>query len=447
MAELKLSPEGKARLAMEFDQWTSDRSIRFETQAAVRQVEEGKARIANAMKYDISRGNTEGARRNVGRMAEAGYSPSEIEAAEMEIGELEATMQVQREIKADPEAWVEKLKDPETVKNTPGLTLRSAEMLQQEAERQVKDNTYAALEHVNNALADGSLRDPKQLDTDPRWSKLKPSMKAQIRKDMGKAVTDAERARRKTPEYLAEVTGYVTDQLDNYNVTIDGFDERFYAMDRAIRTLPEGVEKARLNDRLDRVRKQQLETYTDAGDDVRWQLAELKRTGGFGVNFTRQPIEEVIKDGILKDAGKLQRYGLDEKQAKKVLEASDEERVNVFREVAKQRAGIDSSDPYDRAALKVIETGSKGMVDYYNKDKALEAERNYGKAVSEFERWHAQNPQADETKRREKFAEIVGTEKAKAFDDFMEIPGLDGGVLPPLEIAPESPDFFIPPGQ
>jgi hypothetical protein len=453
-ADLGLSREAQAALDIELNDWNSQRGIRFETQAFVRMTAEGKARISNSIQYHASRGDADGVRRESSRMREAGFEESEIEQVEREADRIAAVADVQRQVAADPVGMLPKLRDPDFVANTPGITLADADRLEQQARTIHRTQTYDLIEQANNAMADGSISSPEQIDQ--RFAgKASPALLERMKADLQERRTAIETARRATPEYVNEVTGHVTAQLDSYNAEIDGFDEVFYSLDRAIRTLPEGIEKARLNDRLDRARKGQLEEWTDAADETRSKLKEAYKSGSFGEGLTRQPLNKIIADGILNDRQKLAALGFAPEQVEKIaaLGYTEEdgktvrtvknlsEQIATFREEMKTRPGFDSSDPYDRAAFLAINSGKTGQIEYPDPAGITKANAAYGKAVSDFEKWHKVNPKATPEQRELKFRQLLSPEGLKKFQsailppaDFIDVPepnaagryGMDG---------------------
>jgi hypothetical protein len=446
-ADLGLSREARAALEIELNDWNSQRGIRFETQAFVRMTQEGKARISNSIQYHASRGDAEGVRREGSRMREAGFEESEIEQVGREADRIAAVSDLDRQVAADPVGMLPKLRDPDFVKNTPGITLADADRLEQQARTTHRNQTYDIIEQANNAMADGTISRPEQIDQRFK-GKASPALLERMKADLSERRTAAETARRQSPEYVAEVTGYVTAQLDGYNAEMDGFDEVFYSLDRAIRTMPEGVEKARLNSRLESARKGQLDEWTEAADETRAQLKQAYKGGSFGEGITRQPLNKIIADGILNDRQKLAALGFAPKQVEKIaaLGYTEEdgktvrtvknlsEQIATFREEMKTRPGFDSSDPYDRAAFLAINSGNKGEIEYPDPAGIAKANAAYGQAVSDFEKWHKVNPKATKEERKIKFQQLLSPEGLKKFQsailppaDFIE----DGMVLPP----------------
>ena len=462
-AELNLSPVARQRLSQELGEWTSDRGIRFETQAFTRMTMEGKARINNSLNYHASRGDVEGMNREKSRMREAGFEESEIEQVERETARIAAVAGLQRDVKADPAGMAKKLADPDFVAKTPGITTADANRLEEQARGEVRQQAYDMVETVNNGMADGTISRPEQIDQRFK-GKASPALLERMKADLNTRIDAAEVAKRKTPEYLHEITGYVTAQLDSYNPEVEGFDETFYSLDRAIRTLPEGVEKARLNARLEATRKGAVEQYTEAADETRAQLREAYKGGAFGEGIGRKTAGELLTDGILRDVTKLQARGFTPEQAEEIATQKDSYKSLLkFRELAKDATGFDYTEGFDKQAFDLLQAGKAGVIDYPDKEKINAANAAYGKAVSEFERWHKVNSKATPEQRQAKLHSLMSPEGLKTFQsivipppDFIDVPepdasgryGMDGNaglpakaygdgtggeILPPLE--------------
>jgi hypothetical protein len=435
-SDLGLSREAQAALDIELNDWNSQRGIRFETQAFTRMTMEGKARISNSIQYHASRGDADGVRRESSRMREAGFEESEIEQVEREADRIAAVADVQRQVAADPVGMLPKLRDPDFVANTPGITLADADRLEQQARTIHRTQTYDLIEQANNAMADGSISSPEQIDQ--RFAgKASPALLERMKADLMERRTAIETARRATPEYVNEVTGYVTAQLDSYNAEIDGFDEVFYSLDRAIRTLPEGIEKARLNDRLDRARKGQLEEWTEAADETRSQLKEAYKNGSFGEGMTRRPVTDFVRAGILRDVAKLEKTGIPIEKARRIAAEEDpREQVAMLKEAraeaAKEGGFLDTNEEFDREVFDALLKG-EGFIDYPDEGGLAKANAAYGKAVSDFEKWHKVYPKATKEQRELKFRQLLSPEGLKKFQSAILPPAdfIDGEVLPP----------------
>jgi hypothetical protein len=461
-SDLGLSREAQAALDIELNDWNSQRGIRFETQAFTRMTMEGKARISNSIQYHASRGDADGVRRESSRMREAGFEESEIEQVEREADRIAAVADVQRQVAADPVGMLPKLRDPEFVKNTPGITLADADRLEQQARTLHRTQTYDIIEQANNAMADGSISSPEQIDQRFK-GKASPALLERMKADLSERKTAEETARRSTPEYVNEVTGYVTAQLDSYNAEMDDFDEVFYSLDRSIRTLPDGIEKARLTDRLARARKGQLEEWTEAADETRAKLRDAYKGGAFGEGTSRKSAAEIMTAGLLQDRIKLQARGFSAEQAEDIATQKDSYKALLkFRELAKEVEGFDYTEGFDKDAFDLLAEGKAGFIEYPDPAGIAKANAAYGKAVSDFEKWHKVYPKATKEQREAKFNELLSPEGLKKFQsailppaDFIDVPepnsggkyGMDGNAGLPAWGDGSGGDLLPPPPE
>jgi hypothetical protein len=428
-AELSLSPVARQRLSQELGEWSSDRGIRFETQAFTRMTMEGKARINNSLNYHAARGDVEGMNREKSRMREAGFEESEIEQVERETARIAAVAGLQRDVEADPAGMAKKLRDPDFVAKTPGITIADANRLEEMARSTMRQQTFDMVDQLNNGLADGTITRPEQIDQ--RFGgKASPALLERMKGDLATRTDAAEIAKRKTPEYLHEVTGQASAQLDSYNPEVEGFDEVYYSLDRAIRTLPEGVEKARLSARLESTRKGAIEEYTEAADETRAQLREAYKGGAFGEGTARKTAGEIMTAGLLQDRVKLQARGFTPEQAEEIATQKDSYKALLkFRELAKEAEGFDYTEGFDKDAFDLLQAGKSGIIEFPDPAAISKANAAYGKAVSEFERWHKVNPNATPDQRQQKLHSLMSPEGLKKFQsivipppDFIDVP-------------------------
>lgn len=155
--DLGLSPEGMAHLNLQVQDWSTQRTIRFETQAAQRAVMEGKARLSNSLNYYASRGDTEGMQREMGRMEDAGFSPSEIEQAGRETERLAARSMAEREIEEDPGGALERLDSESWIEQNPGATLDDQARLKRQAESALEERRGSEVETMETLMSQGKL--------------------------------------------------------------------------------------------------------------------------------------------------------------------------------------------------------------------------------------------------------------------------------------------------
>lgn len=179
---LGLSPVAKQRAKLEYDDWSSGQSNRLSTQAAMRVVSEGKARVSNAIAYQAARGNHEGVRLEVER-AGGLLSPSEKEKSLREADRIANKSLMDQQLEEDPAAVLEDARADDFLDRNPGLTSYDQEVLQREAENRVADLRGADMERLDAAFKDGSIR-PVDIESAPN---LTPEDRAAYAKHMAKA--------------------------------------------------------------------------------------------------------------------------------------------------------------------------------------------------------------------------------------------------------------------
>lgn len=159
---LGLSPVAKQRARLEFDDWASGMGNRFSTQAAVRQVSEGKARWSNAVNYYASRGDDDGMRREIERGK--GFIPeSELEEVAREADRIRNRADVSRRVAEAPAAALEEIESEGFLDQQPGMTEADRVRLADEARRGIEDNRRAQMDVIELAIEQGTLH-PRDIE-------------------------------------------------------------------------------------------------------------------------------------------------------------------------------------------------------------------------------------------------------------------------------------------
>jgi hypothetical protein len=144
-------------LNLQVQDWSTQRTIRFETQAAQRSVMEGKAQISNALNYYASRGDTDGMQREMGRMEDAGFAPSDIEQAGRETERRAARSMAEREIEEDPGGALGRLESESWIEQNPGATLDDQARLKRQAEYALEERRGSEVETMETLMSQGKL--------------------------------------------------------------------------------------------------------------------------------------------------------------------------------------------------------------------------------------------------------------------------------------------------
>lgn len=457
-----LAPEQKALLGERFAQFSSRTTMDITRDAAVNQVGQARKSISNRIDQAIRLGDYDGAvaAANDGRAAGL-YDDPDHERIITDIGRKNEVAELEQLAQSDPEAakkLIDEKNEDGTYKHSTHLEPADRNRLKNFADGAKRDIAYDTVERFNNGRLDGTITRPEQVE------KLFPTASATLKlrmiEELKRDVTDAEREMMKTPEYQQAVKGKVSAMLDGYSANLGDFDERYYEMDTMIRTLPEGEMKARLNFRLDKVRKDQVEAWEDSADEYRDRFKDAYRGGVFGLGVSRKPVQELIADGILNDKSKLLARGFSEEQAAMIISSKADEgdlkalgvseakakalasghgignQIMLLRELDGRRQGFEAqdSDPYVRQAFDIIASGKAGFVDWPDPKANQEAERKYGAALDEFEKWYRVNKDAKPEAIEKKFYGILKPEGEKAFRDLILDPGPNEAVdslLPP----------------
>lgn len=426
-----LAPEQRAMLGERFAEFSSRTGMKVLETATVTQIDQARRSFGNRIDQRLRMGDADGADAAADEMHSLGLIDEPArDKLKSEISRKSTVSAIESAAQQDPAETKKLLReknDDGTWANFPDIEPADRNRLDGVADESAREIAYQTVETFNNGRLDGSITRPEQIEQ--KFPGASATLKLRMKEDIERDITDAQRRMVATPEYQATVTGKVSAMLDSYSVEMVDFDAQFYEMDTMIRTLPEGPTKARLNDRLDKVRNNQLSEWKDSADEWREKFGDAYKSGAFGLGVSRQPVQKIIADGILDDEAKLIGAGMSPEQAAAVKEAKPEEKISTFRKNFKERAGFANDDETSRAALEVIASGNEGFVDYPDPVANQQAEQKYGKAVDEFERWYRVNKDADSKTIERKFYSLLSPEGAKRFSE-MVLPGM---VLPPKE--------------
>lgn len=154
---LGISPEGRARAELEFGDWSSRRSIQFETQAASKAVAMGRAQAVQSMNYYASRGDLDSYRREADRALQGGIlNPVEHEQA-LRDGETIATeTALDEDIRNDPAGVLARLADRDAfMAANPGANLNMIEHAERKAQGQASEFRANELDQIEDAMTTG----------------------------------------------------------------------------------------------------------------------------------------------------------------------------------------------------------------------------------------------------------------------------------------------------
>ncbi len=437
---LDLSPVAKQRARQEFDEWSSAQGNRLSTQAAMRVVSEGKARVSNSIAYYAARGDDEGVRREAKRGRDAGFlSPVDEEEVLRDADRIAATSEIERQIAENPKAMAERLTDPDFIANQPGLTLADQARLEQQARGRYREDLYNITQEVADGIVTGTLNSPEKIEQ-KYGTRVSPAILESFKADLANRADANHRALIASPAYQASTVAKVGEMLDSYSVDMEGFDEKFVEMDSMVRSLPPGAVKTELSRRLTAVRDGQVRVLETQADYHRQALDDLTKAGAFGTATTRRPVSDFVRAGMLKDVAKLEKTGIPVETAREIAKEIDPRKQvaklkEALAEAGKEGGYLDTNKPFDSAVFNALVKG-EGFVEVEDLAAKEKARRAAGLAKTKLEEWLRLHPEATEQQGREALLRITGeTAIPGMVDQILETPpawgdGSGGDVLP-----------------
>ena len=303
------------------------------------------------------------------------------------------------------------------------------------ARRAMSLETANASDQILDGIITGNITTPEQIDE--LTPGLRPAAKESLKRHLADRGDEKTRALKASPAYQASAVAKVGEMLSGWTVEMDGYDEAYVEMARIVRALPPGAVRDELGRNLEQSRSGQVKVIETAADYHRQSLDDLHDAGAFGTGTKEQPVDKILADGILRDPAKLQRRGFTAEQAQQIAAAkTDPERVTLFRELSKTRAGFDNSTEYERSALDAIQKGDKGLIQFPDLAAKEKARRAYGLAKTKLEDWIKRHPDAKEEEGREALLRITGeTAIPGMVDQILDAPpawgdGSGGDLLP-----------------
>jgi len=159
LSELGLSPEGRARAEMELAEWTSQRAIAFEGQAASKMVGMARAEYTKTAEYYFGRGETDKGRETLRGGGELGvYSPVELEEGFRMGDQIDAKILLDEDIKADPLGTLARLESGEFLDNNPGADLDLVDRGKRQAQAQFQEYRGGEMDTLEGKLDSGDLK-------------------------------------------------------------------------------------------------------------------------------------------------------------------------------------------------------------------------------------------------------------------------------------------------
>jgi GH24 family phage-related lysozyme (muramidase) len=424
LKKLNLSADGMARANEQLADWTSRTKIHLETQAAVKSVEQGNARISLLANTSMASGDYAEARNAVNLGVSSGvWTPEAGAVAMSKISEHEAEYHIGEDIKSDPQSALERLSSPSFIKDHPGATLDMRERSITRAKAQLRDNLTGAVNDAQDDAVRGLTTD--QL-TQKYGNTLRPEVLNSVLNYARQFESDQAKIENGKPETQDRLAGEASRMLRDYTPTLgEGPDEAGIEIRGKILRLSENNPNRKdLMDRLDGKRsfkEHQVKTNFDAGIQ---SLEAAAKTGAFGMVVPveqRMKVSEEIRSGFLQSRPKLLSLGYSEEQATAIIDGADKtkqtdaKREETFQQLWTQRGKADPK--VDQAVWKMGEALYRGApeVDYINSDKATaaldansRADQALGAAKNKLAEWSRLNPDATSDQFEKKLKEIGG---------------------------------------
>jgi GH24 family phage-related lysozyme (muramidase) len=372
----------------------------------------------------VSRGEQTGNReqRDQGLNMLASIMPeADIEAQRMASDRRMMTTEVEADIEADPQAMAEKLKDPNFVKDHPGISVDDIPRLQTRAGEVVRKNVGENLDSFEDGLATGAIKTVD--DIERKFGKLPPRIKADMKNTLARQHNAEEIARRKSPEYQEQKAGEISRVMNGLaGATGEDFENRYAQATFAISELEDSPEKIRLREKLQATktgRDAEIKDHAGAAFKALDTYNDRERSKLPKVGASRIPVADIVSKGFLKDADKLKRLGFDDTQAADIKEAAADPAAGQRKmiELWKVRpGGVVNASPIEIAAADAIRNENPDIDwrDPEAEDAAItanmEADRKAGNRQMRLSEYLRTHPDAKPAEIDEKVLEIGGEE-------------------------------------
>lgn len=426
---LGLSPDGQAVLDNQFTDWSSTRSIHFQTQAATKALGIARGQTTQSLQYYASRGDTEGFNRTLGTAKAGGLlTPDEVSKAEMEFKGITAGLDMDKMVQGNPQSVVDTPTE-EFLKRVPGLTIEQVERGKREAKAMVKERSLDTVEAAQDAIYSGKLTDPAQLDTDPLYSTMRPMVREKLKLGLKEYQAEQAYGLMNTPEAQAQVVGKVSSLLADWEPkAAEDADVKYAEIQGQIGRLPDGPMKDELVRQSRAIRTGTWANATTHAEAASKSLDAAYKDGRFGkVPDASEPqsVRRLLDAGFLGDEAKLKSLGLSPEAAAGIIAAGAEEKTPEKRHSAQLKAlrqlapywnqrGTPTASGFDQAAAEAMLNGSE-TVKYVSPESEdavisakLTAEKRYGEAKTKLAEFIKLNPKATPEQIDGKILEISG---------------------------------------
>lgn len=403
---LGLSPEGKGIALAEYAKWYGRKSIAFETQAATKDLQIGRAQTESSLQYFGKRGEMETYHAIAKRALDQGFmNQAQYEQTMRNGARLASLNELDEEMKANPNAFLERLKDKDFVRNTPGITMEDKDDFEHKAKVASRERIGATIDAVQDEIADGSIQSPQDLEKKYKDA-LPPRILEQLKGGLGER-------RMLDPKVLNEIAGEASASIARYNVGSDASFEEFVRIDNLIHSLPPGLPlRDTLTRQLRETRDGQRGIIKDNIALGNKELDEAFAAGRFGTYQREQTLLQVLDDGFLSDPRKLHRIGFSPRAVNAIVNAKGvEAQRKMFRalfDVSRDHQADANSYEWKVAEALRDDTGlGTAMAKWEDSDARAVAYQRYGQARADFAQWAALTPGADMTMIRTKLKDLT----------------------------------------
>ena len=407
--EQGLSPEGQAVFDQRFANWNTERSIQFETVAANKAFELGKGRIMNSYASNMGLRNYAAAEQNLADGRDVGLIDSaQYDKGIYQLKAQEAGDNLGDEVKENPRGFLERAKAKTLY---PGETYDMHDRAVKQAEAQVRDNLLGTQDRILNGIADGTLDTPAKIAA--QGGDLGAADVAELQYKLSLRNDAVEKQRLSRPDVQAGLIGEISATLRT--LAPDDTDGQV-ALQRQISDLPAGEIKNKLSGEFGALIKGESVEAKSYADFVMGQLDASYDAGRFGKPGKPDNIAtaDLVKDGFLKDTGKIQRLGYSESQAEDIADAAKKDPAagqKKFIELWKDRdLGSVKASEIELDTARALRNG-QGTVGWDNPASVAErlsTAQRYGMAKMKMTEYLKLNPQAKKEEIDKQFLKITG---------------------------------------
>lgn len=464
--KLDLSPEAQHSLALQVQDWSGQRTLRMESLAAKKTVQESRAIIENNINTYSGRGEIDAARAEASRLADLGVMPSEIEKLDQQISLIGNRKALSESARANPSQLLRDLDSPDFLQ-MPGnetLSIEDIEYARAEANQQVRLQLTAASDQFYDKLATGEIRNKADLEREfgNHFFEENPRILASFSQILSERNDAALQAQRSTPEYHQAAIGEVSSRLAKLQPQQEGFPFELVEIENIAHTLPTGPTRTHLFSLIEE-KKNGIEKEFKSNLELAEQdfTAAFERGGLGSINPQKVNMNTLLDQGFLRDPKKMIADGFSPEQAATISQAdvdkatlktvfsedeaialADKEKwtnadhIRVYRALLPKRPNPSSLTGFEKqAASALIDGDTEFQADDWS--TVLPARRKLGGMLQELREWAAANPDKinDPDAIHRKKTEILGRNVQADFTSSLFTPEDDwnGMVLPPIK--------------